>query len=89
MLAINVDIAEFTKGMNELQEKQLPFATSKALNAVGIDVQLRERARLREVFTLRRPEWAETAGKKGRARPERRAHRTAIACRAWSGRKGR
>jgi hypothetical protein len=57
--SITVDTDAFTKGMDELQEKQLPFARSKALNAVGVDVQLRERARLREVFTLRREAWAD------------------------------
>lgn len=59
MITIDVDLAGFTKGMNDLQQTQIPFAMSKALNAVGLDVQVRERARLREVFTLRRETWAD------------------------------
>ena len=58
-LNITVDLDSFTKGMTELQETQVPFATAKALNAVGLDVQVAERVRLREVFTIRRQAFAD------------------------------
>ena len=59
MINIHVDLDQFTKDMDDLQQRQLPFATSKALNALAIDVQTRERGRLREVFNIRRPAFAD------------------------------
>ena len=56
---ITVDLDSFTKGMTELQETQVPFATKNALNAVAKDVQAGQRAHLREVFHLRREQWAD------------------------------
>ena len=58
-ISIDVDISAFTKGMDDLAQRQIPFALTKALNATALDVQVRERARLREVFTLRREDWAD------------------------------
>jgi hypothetical protein len=58
-MQIKVDLDAFTKGMDDLQQRQIPFATSLALNNVAKDVQVAERIRLREVFTIRRPQWAD------------------------------
>lgn len=58
MINLTVDLDQFTKGMDDLQQTQLPFATKNALNAVALDVQVAERAHLIESFKLRRPDWA-------------------------------
>lgn len=63
MISITVDVEQFTRSMDELQHRQLPFAMSKALNAVALDVQTRERERLREVFTIRRSAFADRSVK--------------------------
>lgn len=59
MITVDIDIKSLTRGLTDLQQKQIPFAASKALNALGLDVQVKERLRLREVFTLRREAWAD------------------------------
>jgi hypothetical protein len=56
---IDVDLRQFTRGMDEAQQRQVPFATMRALDAVGLDVQKRERARLREAFDIRRDLFAD------------------------------
>lgn len=61
MIGINVDVSQFTAGMSEMEERQVPFAIKNALNAVGLDVQVAERQRLRDVFTIRRPAYADRA----------------------------
>jgi hypothetical protein len=63
MISIDVDTDSLTREFTALQREQIPFAVSKALNAVGLDVQAREREQLRETFTLRRPEWADRSVK--------------------------
>lgn len=59
MIDIKVDLSALTLGLSDLQQRQIPFAASKALNATALDVQAAERRRLREVFTLRREQWAD------------------------------
>jgi hypothetical protein len=59
VISIDVDVPGFLTLMTETQERQLPFATKTALNAVALDVQKREREHLRDVFTLRRASWAD------------------------------
>lgn len=43
--------------------KQVPFATSLALNETAKDFQKAQRARLGDIFTLRRKQWAERSVK--------------------------
>lgn len=59
MLDITVDLKSLTRELDDLQQRQIPFATAKALSALALDVQQAERARLRDVFTLRREQWAD------------------------------
>jgi hypothetical protein len=63
MITVEIDLAPLTRRLSTLEKTQIPFAAAKALNAVGLDIQARERENLRRTFTLRRPEWAERAVK--------------------------
>lgn len=59
MIEITVDAASATRFLTELESKQIPFATKTALNTAALAFQTAERAHLRGIFTLRRPEWAD------------------------------
>jgi hypothetical protein len=63
MLSIHVQTDVTLSWLSDVAERQLPFATSKALNATVKDVQAAERAHLRVIFTLRREQWADRAMK--------------------------
>lgn len=57
-ITIRVDVKSAVAQLRE-DERQIPFALAKAVNATALDVQKAERRQLRRVFTLRRPEWAD------------------------------
>lgn len=38
-ISVKADIKQLTKGLNKIQRKQIPFATSKALNTLAFDVR--------------------------------------------------
>jgi len=38
-ISVKTDVKELTKSLNRIQRKQIPFATSKALNTVAFDVR--------------------------------------------------
>jgi hypothetical protein len=63
MLTIDVQTDVTLSWLSDLGERQLPFATSKALNAVAKDVQTAERAHLRDIFHLNRDQWADRSMK--------------------------
>lgn len=56
---LKVDLTPFTLFLTDIERRQMPYASARALSALAIDVQQAERARLREVFTLRREQWAD------------------------------
>lgn len=63
-VAIGVEIKDHASPfLMAVFNKQLPFATSVALNETAKDFQKAQRARLSEVFTLRRRQWAEQSVK--------------------------
>lgn len=57
MLTISVDLDQLEHGLTDLEERQIPFATMKALNTMALAGQKAERAHLDEVMTLRRKDW--------------------------------
>ncbi len=56
MLSITVDHAAVTRALGDLQ-RQIPFATAKALNDVANDAQRAIQGGLAQRFTLRRPDF--------------------------------
>lgn len=38
-ISVKADVKELTRGLNKIQRKQIPFATSKALNTLAFDVR--------------------------------------------------
>ena len=60
---IQVDARKAIKELNDVGERQLPFALARALNATYLDVQKAERANLHSKFKLRRASWAEKSVK--------------------------
>ena len=56
MLKIEVKFDRFPR-LPEMAAKQIPFATSKAINATAKDFQKAERRQLEQRFTLRRPQF--------------------------------
>jgi hypothetical protein len=63
MLTITVDIDAASLWLTFVGEQQIPFATSKMLRDVAKDVQQAERTHLRDIFTLRREQWADRSMK--------------------------
>jgi hypothetical protein len=59
MITLDVDPTTCLAGLTDAMERQLPFATSKAINETAKDFQVAERARLHDIFHLNRAEWAE------------------------------
>lgn len=57
MIDITVDLSGLTEQLTDLPLLQIPFATSKALSALALDVQSEQRKRLHEIFTVRRDTW--------------------------------
>lgn len=61
---ITLDVSGAIKTMTALQQQQLPFARSLAVNKLGEAFQQAERARLGQIFTLRRKSFVELQGVK-------------------------
>lgn len=57
MFRVKVDISGALRGLTAIEEKQTPFAVSRALNQVANDGQEAERAQLKKGFKLRREQW--------------------------------
>jgi hypothetical protein len=57
MLTMRVDSKGVFGFLDDVQQKQLPFAVSRGLNALARDGQEAERKRLGDSFHLRRKEW--------------------------------
>jgi hypothetical protein len=57
MFEIHVNAQDVVSTLDNLATAQIPFALSKALNAVGNDFQADERARFDAIFSLRRQEF--------------------------------
>lgn len=62
-IEIIVDPKQCLGNLTDLEQRQVPFALSKAVNATALDVQTSVRARQRKIFTLRRPDWADRSVK--------------------------
>jgi hypothetical protein len=54
----------FRKTLDDVAARQLPFAASRAINALGLEFQRRQRATLQDTFTLRRPDFIAREGVK-------------------------
>ena len=54
-LTITVDTRAVSRMLTELQKKQLPYATSQALNRVAFAAQLHERLSIKQTFRQPRP----------------------------------
>jgi hypothetical protein len=63
-MRITLDTSEWTKQLTALEQKQLPFARSLAINRLGEAFQKAERERLGSIFTLRRKDFIEKQGVK-------------------------
>lgn len=63
MLEIKVDPLKAIQGLRDIRTDQIPFAASKALNAVVLAGQKDERAHLRDIFDERRPDWLDRSVK--------------------------
>ena len=61
---ITLDTKAVTAQLTDLQQKQLPFARSLAVNNLGLAFQRAERERLASIFTLRRKDFIEKQGVK-------------------------
>lgn len=69
MINIVVDYKHVVRHLDDLAERQIPFALAKSLNATVaaprsgssglVTIQGEERLQLRKAFELRRPEWAD------------------------------
>lgn len=57
MIDISVDPKDCFLFLDDVAERQIPFAAKNALLKTGLEVQKVVRARGREIFTLRRPDW--------------------------------
>lgn len=55
MATVVVDFAPLTQRLSTLQERQLPYATSRALNETAKQVQLGVRTGMQQRFHIRRP----------------------------------
>lgn len=54
-IRIHLDLSAVTRQLTALEQRQLPFARSLALNRLGEAFQAAERDRMQRTFTLRRP----------------------------------
>lgn len=57
MLTIRIDPSSALKGLSDAQQRQVPFAVSKALNTLANKAQAAERARITGEFRLKRKAW--------------------------------
>jgi len=63
-ITVRIDTKALTTGLTALDQKQIPFAVSLALNRVGTEFQKAERAHFATVFTERRKEFLDREGVK-------------------------
>lgn len=63
MLTLKVDVTKAVSWFDEIEEKQLPFAIAKSINATAKDVQLAEREHMHATFHLNREQWADRSVK--------------------------
>ena len=56
-LRVTIDLKDTIASLTALEQRQLPFAASKAINDLGLAFQKAERERIARVFTLRRPDF--------------------------------
>jgi len=57
MLQFHLDLKAFEDILTDAKDRQIPFATSRALNDVALGVQSSEREGIGRRFILRRPDW--------------------------------
>lgn len=57
MIEVTVDAGSVDAGFSELEEQQIPFALSKAINATGLQFQQIQVAHDASIFTQRRADW--------------------------------
>jgi hypothetical protein len=53
MLTITVNSTEVVNTLDNLAARQMPFATARAINAVGVDFEQAQRQRMHQVFRIR------------------------------------
>ncbi len=58
MIRVTVKLSSALRSLDQVRQKQIPFATAKALNETALNVQKAERAQLEQGFKLRRRDWA-------------------------------
>ncbi|SAK88563.1 hypothetical protein AWB77_04797 [Caballeronia fortuita] len=61
---ISADLRSLTRSLNDLERKQLPFATAQALTAVAKSVQVVEKGAIRQVFDRPTPFTVNSVGVK-------------------------
>ena len=54
-MAVNIDVRAAIKQLADIKDKQLPFATSLAINRTAVKVREREQHEIRDVFDLPTP----------------------------------
>jgi hypothetical protein len=57
MINVRMDVRQFTKDLDALATRQIPYTAMKAINYTALDVQLAEQEHVARSFTLRRPEF--------------------------------
>ena len=73
---ITLDTKQWEQSLTALEQKQLPFARSLAINRLGQAFQKAERERLDSIFTLRRKDFIEKQGVKRVSRAATKADPT-------------
>lgn len=59
MFTASIDTNALRDYLTDVAENQIPFAASKMLNALALDVQRAERAHIHEIFQVRRSQWVD------------------------------
>jgi hypothetical protein len=57
MITLDVDVTKAVSWFDDAEEKQLPFAISKALNDTAKDFQADERVHMHDIFHVNRDQW--------------------------------
>lgn len=58
-MEITVDTRDLIKGLNDFEQRQVPFALSNTLNDVAKLFQYRQREHMGSIFTVRRKQWVD------------------------------
>lgn len=58
-MEITVDTRDLIKGLNDFEQRQVPYALSNTLNDVAKLTQYRVRQRMGSIFTVRRKQWVD------------------------------